>query len=82
MPKKAATPAPTAAKSTPAPKAGGKSAAPASQEAEAPPAPAPVKKPSSNKAPVKAALKPKAERDKADIVDRPHAHASPMTAGD
>ena len=68
MPKKAATPAPTAAKSTPAPKAGGKSAAPASQEAEAQPAPAPVKKPSSNKAPVKAALKPAPTTAKAPVI--------------
>ena len=68
MPKKAATPAPTAAKSTPAPKAGGKSAAPASQEAEAPPAPAPVKKPSSKKAPVKAALKPAPTTAKAPVI--------------
>lgn len=70
MPKKAATPAPTAAKSTPAPKAGGKSAAPASQEAEGQPAPAPapVKKPSSNKAPVKAALKPAPTTGKAPVI--------------
>lgn len=68
MPKKAATPAPTAAKSTPAPKAGGKSAAPASQETEAQPAPAPVKKPSSNKAPVKAALKPAPTTAKAPVI--------------
>jgi len=64
MPKKAAAPAPSAAKKAPAPKAGSQTAAPAksdkksTSESKSDASPAPVKKPSSSKAPVKAALKP------------------------